>query len=219
MRACNPALFQPSGTTANFVRAAFGTFLGRAPNTSELQQRTIALDSGVVSRDAFTRELAQSLEWIARTIDEMYNSALGRSAEPAGLRYWRDLVVGGLRITDVGAELYASEEFYRRSGATPRRFVAALYEEILGRSPDQAGMDYWLSVLGAGAPRRVVAASFYASIESRRDRVARTYRSVLGRGPDAGGHAYWADVLLRHDDVALAAHLAASDEYFRLAQR
>jgi len=42
---------------------------------------------------------------------------------------------------------------------------------------------------------------------------------VLGRGPDPAGLAHWAEELRRVDDVALAAHLAASDEFFRSAQR
>jgi hypothetical protein len=49
-------------------------------------------------------------------------------------------------------------------------------------------------------------------------RVAHLYRVLLERNPDGAGQAFWADQLLRQDDVALAALLAASDEYFNRAQ-
>lgn len=222
MRACRPDLrvvYDPAGPTAQFVRAAYRTFLGRLPSDTVLRDRTVAIDSGRRSRADLTGELARSIEWIGRSVDALFRGALGRPVDAAGLRYWRDRVVEGMRLTDVGVYVLASDEFFRRNGATPESFVRALYRQILHRPADVAGLRYWLGTLQRGAGRDVVAASFYASIESRRDRVTRTYRSVLGRDPDAGGLAYWADRLLVLDDVDLAAYLASSAEYFARAQR
>lgn len=221
MRACRPDLrvvFDPDGPTADFVRAVHQTFLARPPSAFELEAHTVAIDGGRLGRLDLTRGLARTPEWIDRTIDALYRSALGRPADASGLRYWRDRVVAGMRITDVGAQLYASDEFFRRSGSTDPAFVAALYREILHRPPDPQS-SYWVDRLRSGVPRIVVTSSFYASIESRRDRVTATYRAVLGRGPDGSGLSYWADQLLRVDDVELAGFLAASDEYFNRAQR
>ena len=122
-------------------------------------------------------------------------------------------------MTDIGAQLHASDEFFQRSGNRDSGFVDALYRRLLHRAPDDGGRDYWLRELRAGTPRITITASFYASPESRLDRVDRTYRSVLLRTPDPGGSAYWADQLLRIDDVDLAEYLAASDEFFQRAQR
>jgi hypothetical protein len=40
------------------------------------------------------------------------------------------------------------------------------------------------------------------------------YQSLLGRGPDPVGRDYWAGQVLSQGDIALAASLASSDEYF-----
>ena len=58
---------------------------------------------------------------------------------------------------------------------------------------------------------------FYQSDESRRTRVQALYQELLGRGTDNGGETFWAGVLSNGDDLALAANLAASDEYFNRA--
>ncbi|HAS09184.1 MAG TPA: hypothetical protein DCS55_01485, partial [Acidimicrobiaceae bacterium] len=102
MRACRPDLrvvFDPAGPTADHVRAAFSLFLGRAPSSAELQEHTVAIDSGWIGRLEHARSLAVSLEWVGRTVDALYRSALGRPADDAGLRYWRDQVAAGLAIT------------------------------------------------------------------------------------------------------------------------
>lgn len=222
MRACRPDLrveFDPASATANHVRAAFRVFLGRPPSDGELREHTLALDGGSVGRLAHARSLATSPEWVGRTVDGLYQSALRRPAEPGGVAYWRERILAGLRVTDLGALLHGSDEAYARAGGTEGPFVDHLYAELLGRPADQAGRDHWLAQLRAGTPRHLVAASFFGSVESRRDRVRATYQQVLGRGPEPGGLAHCAEELLRVDDVALAAHLASSDEFFRRAQR
>ena len=135
------------------------------------------------------------------------------------MRYWRDQVVAGLRITDLGALLYGSDELYTIVGSTDRAFLDRLYLDLLHRAPDDSGMGHWLGALRTGTSRVAVAGAFYGSVESRRDRVRASYGAVLGRPPDASGLDHWAAALLRVDDVALAAHLAASDEFFGAAQR
>jgi beta-lactamase class A len=222
MRACRPDLrvvFDADGPTAHYVRAAFQVFLGRTPSDSELEAHTVALDSGAVGRLQHARSLATSREWVGRSIDALYRSALGRPAEEAGVHHWRDQVAAGLRITDLGALLHGSDERYAAVGSTDSAFVDGLYRDLLHRSPDERGVAHWLGALRSGTDRVTVAAAFYESIESRRDRVAASYGAVLRRPPDTGGLAHWAGELRRVDDVALAAHLAASDEFFGAAQR
>lgn len=222
MRACRPDLaagFDPDGSTARYVRATSRTFLGRDPAPTELAQHAVAIDAAAMTSAEHTRSLSQSLEWIGLTIDDLYRRALGRTADDAGRRYWRDLVVGGMRITDVGALFYGSDEFHASNGGTDEGFVDGLYRELLHRAPEAAGAAHWQDQLRSGISRVAVAASFYASPESRRDRVTTLYEAVLERAPDSDGLRYWVDALLRLDDVALAAFLAASEEYFHGAQR
>jgi N-acetylmuramoyl-L-alanine amidase/Domain of unknown function (DUF4214) len=196
-----------------YVDAAYLTFLGRPADPSGQQYWSNFVTSGQ-PRSVFTGTLARSDEWINRSLDVMYRNVFGRPGDTAGMRYWADRVRAGLRLTDVGALLYGSPEYFQRSGGTNESFVRALYRALLLRDADQGGVDYWTGLLRAGRSRTEIASGFYGSIESRSGRVTQLYVSVLGRGPDAAGLGFWADRLLRVDDVDLAADLAASEEYF-----
>ncbi|MEZ5375629.1 MAG: DUF4214 domain-containing protein [Acidimicrobiales bacterium] len=80
-----------------------------------------------------------------------------------------------------------------------RGSVERLYGAVFGRSPDQAGFDYWVDVYVAGTPLTSVAREFMASPEwtstyGDLDNAAFVhviYSNVLGREPDEAGYAYW----------------------------
>ena len=59
-------------------------------------------------------------------------------------------------------------------------------------------------------------AGFYDSIESRRDRVATLYQRVSGTAPSEADRENWAGMLLRTDDLTVAATMIASPSYYRL---
>ena len=63
-----------------------------------------------------------------------------------------------------------------------------------------------------------VAATIYASPESRRDRVTTLYEALLGRGPDPSGLAFWSERVATTGDLELAVRLVDSSEYGARAQ-
>lgn len=202
----------------NYVDAAYELFLQREPTTEERSGAVNSLLQGG-SRFALTAALSLSPEWAGVEIDDLYQIVFSRPADAGGRAFWLDQMIDGRRLQSVAAEFYGSPEFFAKVGSSNRGFVSALYVEILGRPPEDGGLSYWTDVLDSGEMSRSrVAAGFYGSIESRNGRVAELYQQVLGRGPDAGGLAFWSAQLLSRDDVALAAELAASDEYFRISQ-
>ena len=221
MRACRPDLapppYDPQGPNAHYVRAMYVTFLGRTATEDETRYHATALDGGA-SRPAFAHTLATSREWLDRSITAIYLVALDRPPDSTGLAYWRQQVAQGTSISAVGVHVFASDEFLHRSGGTLAGFVDQLYLRLLGRASDDDGQRYWLEQMRRGATRASVAHAFYASVESRRDRVRSTYLEVLERPADADGLTYWTDRLRFHDDVVLAAALAVSAEYFEKAQ-
>ena len=215
---CTPV--DPDVVAANgrYVDATHETFLGRAPTSTEREVWVGRLTFGF-PRTAFTRTFATSTEWLDGQIDGLYQQALGRPADAEGRAYWRALLRSGTPLSAVMVEVFASDERWARSGGTATGYVTGLYRTLLHRDPDAAGLRHWSAVLAAGAPRRVVAGDFHASLESRRDRVGALYTRVLGRQPDPVGLDHWADALLVIDDVRIAAVLAASEEFFVLSQR
>lgn len=201
-----------------YVDAIYQLFLQRDPNTSERSGAVNDLLQGG-SPFALTSALSLSPEWAGVEIDDLYPIVFSRPADAGGRAFWLDQMIDGRQLQSVAAEFYGSPEFFEKVGSNNRAFVSALYEEIQGRDPDGGGLSFWTDVLDSGDMSRTdVAAGFYASIESREGRVSALYQQVLGRGPDAGGLDFWAEQLLSRDDVALAAELAASGEYFDLSQ-
>jgi len=192
-------------------------FLQRAATSAEIANWAAQLDGGA-PRSTLTSSLSTSPEWVAAQLRDLYQRVLGRDPDSSGVAYWTGRVQAGMRLSDIGAFFYGSPEYFTKVGGTNDAFVASLYTNILGRTPDDSGRSYWVQQLDAGAATVTVAGGFYASVESRLGRVAALYQTLLGRAPDAAGQSYWADQLLRVDDIVLAAFLGASDEFFNRAQ-
>jgi SpoIID/LytB domain protein len=201
------------GTEVRYVNSVYDLFLGRVPSGAEAEVGCAQTRRG--ERFTLTTGLSRSDEWAGRQINELYQKVFGRSADASGRSYWLSQVQRGMRIEQIAAHFYGSEEYYNAVGRTPEAFVDRLYQDLMGRASDPSGRSHWVDQLRSGRLNRTqVAGSFYASLESRRDRVDALYRQVLDRAPDSGGRSFWVGELLRVGDVALAAHLAASDEYY-----
>ncbi len=80
-----------------------------------------------------------------------------------------------------------------------RGSIERLYGAVFGRSPDQAGFDYWVGVYVGGTPLRSIATEFMVSPEwtstygslDNAEFVRVIYANVLGREPDQAGYDYW----------------------------
>jgi SpoIID/LytB domain protein len=102
------------------------------------------------------------------------------------------------------------------SPAEARSVVTALYADLLGRGPDQTGLDGWSAALMVGVPQPTVAHAITTSDEYISLRVAQAYRQVLGRGPDAVGARDWL-AAVRSGAIlvdAVQRRFYDSDEYF-----
>lgn len=201
-----------------FVTVAYVDFLGREPTTTERSAAAGALSAHTTDRATFLWGLANSPEWVTHIVDRFYTDTLGREPDQSGRDYWVGIIrTNTLTVAQVAASFYSSNEYYTRAGNTPAAWIGDLYTALLGREPDTAGRNYWVTVT-QNQGRWAVAYSFYQSLESRMTRVANLYDHLLRRAPDQGGQTYWADIIATQGDVALAVFLAASDEYYQHAQ-
>ena len=100
------------------------------------------------------------------SMTRLYLSVLRRLPDPAGHRYWVDRYVGGDRLLDLAAAFMRSPEWSNRYGPVDDdRFVDLLYANVLGRTPETEGGDYWRSVLARGVSRAEVLVLFSESDE------------------------------------------------------
>src|SRR6185437_98272 len=94
-------------------------------------------------------------------------------------------------------------------------WVKGMYEDLLTRSPDQAGLNYWDQQLAAGANPTRVAWGFAASSEREAIVIDSVYEDVLSRQPSASEVNYWVGAFA-HGTTSdqIMARFAGSDEYF-----
>lgn len=79
----------------------------------------------------------------------LYRAAFDREPDGAGLGYWIDALDDGTSLATVAKAFIASDEFAQQHGASlsDEAFVVVLYENVLDRTPDEAGFAYWLDEL------------------------------------------------------------------------
>ncbi|WP_338761877.1 DUF4214 domain-containing protein [Massilia sp. METH4] len=96
----------------------------------------------------------------------VYAAAFDRAPDDGGFGYWLKALDAGVRLGVVAEEFARSPEFMHTYGALDNAgFVTQLYANVLDRSYDQGGFDYWLAVLNAGAARGDVLTGFSESAE------------------------------------------------------
>ena len=95
------------------------------------------------------------------------------------------------------------------------RFVTRMYQDLLGRAPDPAGLTSWVTALQRGTSRLTVANAITSSPEYRSILITQSYQRYLGRTPDAAGLASWLSALNRGTTITrMEAGLLASPEYY-----
>lgn len=128
----------------------------------------ISFDDGSMSVP-YAVEVRDNQEEFSR----FYNALFGRNPDQSGLAYWaNDLVataLGGRGNTMQGAAQAFTEspEFQTLYGANVNNasFVNLLYQNILNRAADQAGVDYWSNEINQTGDRGGMIVSFANSAE------------------------------------------------------
>lgn len=148
--------------------------------------------------------LTHSAEHYASVVQADYQHYLGRSADAQGLQHWVGALEHGETAEQLEAEFIGSQEYIANHGGSPSAWVSGMYQDLLGRSPDQAGLDQWVHELETGTSPSTVAQGFAASQEREGQRVVNDYVTLLGRTPSAAEVDAWVNAFehgLTNDDV------------------
>lgn len=97
-------------------------------------------------------------------IAALYDKLFNRQADLDGFQYWADLAKGGTSLGTIAVSMLNSDEYTSVSGKDfdtleTTEQIEVLYEEILEREPDQAGLDYWVNEVSSGSSADDVAAT------------------------------------------------------------
>ena len=201
-----------------FLCALYRDILGRTADAVGLSTYEAQL-SGGTSRGIVAEELLSSTEHRRDMIASYYEHYLGRPADTGGFATFLTLFAQGADAENVQAAIIGSTEFANRSGGTASGFVSALYEDLLNRPVDPAGLATFTGQLATGAARSDVAEELLTSAEYRSDLIASYYQTYLGRPADSGGIAtFLAQFAQGASSDAVQADLLSSGEFYAKSQ-
>ena len=159
----------PAGLAdSDYVRAAFNGFLCRDADTEALDAFTAGLAAGTISHGSLVDAILNSVEFNAcvAPVSRLYLAAFQRVPDQSGLFNWVNYARAGSSLDSVAATFAASQEFTDRYAASnDTDYVNQLYQNVLGRAPDSAGLAYWVGLLSAGSTRGQVLAGIAQSQE------------------------------------------------------
>jgi serralysin len=157
---------------------------------------------------------AASNSGTAAQVYRLYGAALGRTPDNSGLKNWISTIeAGALTLKQAASGFTSSTEFLNRYGNPDNKtFVTLLYNNVLGRTPDAAGLTNWVNALSSGMSRADAVLGFSESVEDMEKsratvekglwlsddqaaQIARLYHATLNRLPDAGGLESWTAAL------------------------
>ncbi len=111
-----------------------------APTPAEAQDTTIPLSE---------------CPWLTDPVVRLYSAYFLRGPDQGGFDFWVGRVDEGQSLDDISDFFSQSEEFGILYGdKTNAEFVELIYQNVLGRAPDQEGFDFWSGQLDQGLMTR-----------------------------------------------------------------
>ena len=169
-----------------------------------------------------------------------YSAILGRSPDEAGRKYWVGELDAGVTRTYILVGFVDSKEFENQCkdygiikgsmknlapmdinpGMT--KFTTRLYKNILGRNPDDDGLNYWTLKLQNGFTGCELIEGFFYSNEFKNKTLTDEqyvdimYRTLLGREADGPGKEYWLGRIKNEGRGIILSGFAYSQEFKNL---
>lgn len=101
-------------------------------------------------------ELVNRPDFISAHADilRLYQAFFSRDPDVGGAQYWINQYRGGQSVRRIADRFTGTPEFEGLyAGTTNAEYVERVYQNILGRGPDQAGRTYWVGQLDSGMGR------------------------------------------------------------------
>ena len=186
-----------------FVKQQYRDFLRREGEVGGIQYWAAAIAAGA-SRATVTKSFFDSPEFqgAIAPVARLYYAYFNRIPDLPGLQYWLDQYRAGMSLNDISQAFAGSAEFIGTYGSLSNsQFVTLVYQNVLGRAPDSAGLAYWTAQLNGGLMTRgQVLVGFSESSEYQQRSYNRTfvtmiYYGMLRRMPEQAGFDYWVEQL------------------------
>lgn len=155
--------------------------LNRSPEAGGLQVHVRNLESGTPLK-AVAGAIFSSEEHQRSLISSYYRVFLDRDPDSAGLNSLVAAARNGASSEQILATFLSAPE-YIGANSTDETYVNFLYQQVLGRAGDEAGIASHVAALKNGASRFDVALAFLESKENDSTEIRALYQNILGRSP------------------------------------
>jgi serralysin len=107
--------------------------------------------------------IALDLDGVGGMAYRLYKAAFDRTPDLEGLGYWIDRFDHGAAPDLVASEFLKAPEFQQKYGTNPttQEYVSHLYANVLHRTPDPTGYNYWVTVLDTHQTTREHVLAFF----------------------------------------------------------
>ena len=233
-----------------FVKRLYRTGLDREADTSGLDFWNNGLanksmtGAGAAENFLNSEELKNKNLSDGNYLDTLYRALMDRESDTGGKAYWQSFLDGGISRTGVLRQFLLSPEFQkicdsygitrgepsviesRDENLQLTMFINRQYEEILGRSSDVGGVNFWSESVLDGASVEEVSKQFVFSEEftnrgySQEAFIKILYKAFMGREADLGGLEHWLDEMnagMSREDVFT--NFAYSQEFKEIVDR
>ncbi len=200
--------------TDRWLNEVYGDLLGRVADAGALSYWNARLSQGT-NRNAVVSAIEASDEYRARQVQAMFQLYLHRAVDPGGQAFFVAQLRAGATCESLAAALLGSQEYLERSGGQNDSFLAALFQDVLGRPIDPGARTFFNKQLGTGVSRSQIAALLLNSDEYRQQFIGNLYQEFLDHSTSSGSIDFWLGYMKQggRDEQVLAA-IAGSDEFF-----
>jgi virginiamycin B lyase len=132
------------------VMSLYEDLLHREADSAALTGWTAMLDQGTSTLEV-ARLIESSPEYRTRAVDRLYQALLDRGLDPAGQAAALNFLAVGGTLEQIRTSILASPEYLVGHGhGAVDGFLMALYQDVLGRGIDPAGLQGWQASLAGG---------------------------------------------------------------------
>ncbi len=187
-----------------FAMQMYRDFLYREGESEGIELWKNTVESGALTEAEVVREFFDSAEFsnLIAPVSRLYFAYFNRIPDYGGLLAHVGAIKGGTPLADVSESFAQSQEFQDTYGSlNNEEFVTTVYQNVLNRDPDDAGLQNWKDQLDSNSITRgqmMIGFSESAEFKDKNSNstfVTMMYIGLLRRSPELGGFEHWKRVL------------------------
>ena len=174
----------PWSDTTGLIQQSIGDFTGVHSTIGQVVTEQNRVLEGLDSTPAVVTHLAHgTFDDDLGPVTRLYWAFFHRLPDPSGLTYWVKKHAGGMTLRKIADQFAKSSEFHTKYGnVSNTAFVTLVYQNVLERQPDAAGLAHWVGQLQAGTIRGEMMVDFSESSEGIRKMRGETDTVLLYEG-------------------------------------